>query len=135
MPLHNNVIHPRLFERLGRTFWRDVINIQQRTDPAMRNVVGELETDQTLNPWIAYPGHSVISCNIDRKVADVRTEIREPLSTFDAAVEIASLNGYWPLIETGMRAVDAADGTVYNIRGVIHGATKEHTELELELIA
>lgn len=136
MPLNRNILHPRLFESLRPSFWRHTVTIQVRTDTTLRNSIGGMETDETLNPWITLTGHANISCNLGRKseaLGEILTEERQAFSTYDAKLPRAQLNGRYPLITETMRAV--IDGTdVYNIRGVITDSSLSQTELVLEII-
>lgn len=134
MPLNNRLIHPRLFEHLRPTFWRDVVSIEMRTSSTLVNAIGGPETDETLNPWVWL--HQNVSCNIGiqtEALGPKTSEVREPLASYDSRVRQCMLNGYYPLVTTSMRAVDD-EGTAYNIKGVVNDSSKNMTELVLELI-
>lgn len=127
MPLRNQLIDPRLFEALGTTFWRHTCTIQEATNTA--NEVGELEPT-----WADLVGHTHISCNLAsaQALGEQKSEQRRDDSTYDAKTRHCQLNGYYPLIGEGMRAV--VDSTTYNIRGVVQSSAKVQTKLILELI-
>lgn len=134
MPLGTTIVHPRLFESLRPSFWRHTVTIQRRTDPTLQDEVGGPETSETLNPWVTLSGHGGISCNVGRNDAlgPKTSEIRQSLSTFDAKMFQAMLNGIYPAITEQHRA--EIDGAYYNIRGVVHDSGKNLTELVLEII-
>lgn len=127
MPLRNQLIDPRLFEALGTTFWKHTCTIQAATWTP--NEIGEPEAS-----WANLPGHDLISCNLaaSKNVVEQATEKRTAESTYDAKTRHCQLNGYYPLISEGMRAV--VDGVTYNIRGAVHVCAKVQTKLMLELI-
>lgn len=128
MPLANtSLIHPRFFENLERTFWRHTCTIQEATETA--NEVGELE-----RTWADLVGHTHISCNLAAKesMSEQTSEQRRDDSTYDAKTRHLQLNGHYPLITGGMRAV--VDATAYDIRGVVHSSAKVQTKLIVELI-
>lgn len=129
MPLANTtLIHPLQFERLETTFWRHTCTIQQATNTA--NEVGELEPT-----WADLVGHTFISCNLAAKesMSEQTSEQRRDDSTYDAKTRHLQLNGYYPLIGEGMRAV--VDSVAYDIRGVVHSSAKVQTKLIVELIS
>jgi hypothetical protein len=135
MPYGNHLIHPRLFERLERTFWRHTVTIQSR-DFTMRDNIGGIENDETLNPWATLTGHEHIVCNKGRSTDNskgITSETRERHSTFDGKIFQCMLNGLYPLITEQMRAT--IDGEPYNIRGVVHDSSKNLTGLVVEIIA
>lgn len=128
MPLANTtLISPYLFEHLEDTFWLHTCTIQEATETA--NEVGELE-----RTWADVPGHTHISCNLAsaQALGEQKSEQRRDDSTYDAKTRHCQLNGYYPLIGEGMRAV--VDSTTYNIRGVVQSSAKVQTKLILELI-
>lgn len=128
MPLsQTQIISPYLFEKLETTFWRHTCTIQEATQTA--NEVGELE-----RTWADLVGHTHISCNLAAAEAmgEQKSEMRRDDSTYDAKTRHCQLNGYYPLIGEGMRAV--VDSTTYDIRGVVHSSAKVQTKLILELI-
>lgn len=128
MPLsQTQLISPYLFEKLETTFWRHTCTIQQATQTA--NEVGELEPT-----WANLASHADISCNLAAAEAmgEQKSEMRRDTSTYDAKTRHCQLNGYYPLIGEGMRAV--IDGVAYNIRGVVQSSAKVQTKLILELI-
>lgn len=127
MPLRNQLIDPRLFERLDTTFWRHTCTIQEGT--ATPNEIGEPEY-----AWANLPGHDLISCNLaaQRALGEQQSEKRNAGATYDAKTRHCQLNGHYPLITEGMRAV--VDSTAYDIRGVVHSSAKVQTKLILELI-
>lgn len=128
MPLlETQLIHPSLFERLGTTFWRHTCTIQEATETA--NELGELE-----RTWADLVGHTHISCNLAaaQALGEQKSEMRRDDSTFDAKTRHLQLNGYYPLIGEGMRAV--VNSTTYDIRGVVQSSAEVQTKLILELI-
>lgn len=127
MPLRVQLIDPRLFEALGTTFWRHTCTIQAATSAA--NEVGELE-----HTWADLVGHTHISCNLAaaQAMGEQKSEQRRDDSTYDAKTRHCQLNGHYPLIGEGMRAV--VDSVTYNIRGVVQSSAKVQTKLILELI-
>lgn len=129
MPLPSTqLIHPLLFERLGTTYWRHTCTIQEATFTP--NEIGEPEAT-----WANLPGHDLISCNLaaQRALGEQKSEMRNAAATYDAKTRHCQLNGYYPGIGEGMRAV--VDATVYDIRGVVHSSAKVQTKLILELIS
>ena len=127
MPLRNQLIDPRLFESLGTTFWRHTCTIQQATQTA--NEVGELQPT-----WANLADHVAISCNLaaQKAMSEQKSEQRRDDATYDAKTRHCQLNGYYPLIGEGMRAV--VDSVTYDIRGVVTSSAKVQTKLILELI-
>lgn len=128
MPLANTtLISPYLFEKLGTTFWRQTCTIQEATETA--NEVGELE-----RTWADLVGHTHIACNLAGKesMSEQVSEQRRDDSTYNASTRHLQLNGHYPLITSGMRAV--VDATAYDIRGVVHSSAKVQTKLIVELI-
>jgi|GEM_PF-1591465 len=127
MPIRNQLIDPRFFPALETTFWRHTCTIQEATQTA--NEVGEMEPT-----WADLTGHAHISCNLaaQQALGEQKSEQRRDSSTYDAKTRHCQLNGYWPLIGEGMRAV--VDSTTYDIRGVVHSSAKVQTKLILELI-
>jgi hypothetical protein len=128
MPLANtSLIHPRFFENLETTFWRHTCTIQEATQTA--NEVGE-----PARTWADLVGHTHISCNLAAKesMSEQTSEQRRDDSTYDAKTRHLQLNGHYPLITGGMRAV--VDATAYDIRGVVHSSAKVQTKLIVELI-
>lgn len=127
MPLRNQLIDPRLFEHLSTTFWRHTCTIQEASSTA--NEVGELEPT-----WSDLTGHTFISCNLAaaQAMGEQKSEQRRDNTTYDAKTRHCQLNGYYPLIGEGMRAV--MDSVAYDIRGVVQSSAKVQTKLILELI-
>ncbi len=131
MPLRNQLIDPRLFEHLETTFWRHTCTIQE--PPETFNEIGEPEIAAD-DAWTDLVGHTHIACNLAaaQALGEQKSEQRRDDSTYDAKTRHCQLNGYYPLIGEGMRAV--VDSTVYNIRGVVQSSAKVQTKLILELI-
>lgn len=131
MPLRNQLIDPRFFEKLGTTFWKHTCTIQ--TPPETFNEIGEPELAADAG-WVNLPGHDLISCNLaaQRALGEQQSEKRNAGSTYDAKTRHCQLNGYYPLITEGMRAV--VDSVAYDIRGVVHSSAKVQTKLILERI-
>jgi hypothetical protein len=128
MPIRNQLIDPRFFSALETTFWRHTCTIQEATSTA--NEVGELEPT-----WANLTGHTHIACNLaaQKAMSEQKSEQRRDDATYDAKTRHCQLNGHYPLIGEGMRAV--VDATVYDIRGVVQSSAKVQTKLILELIS
>lgn len=131
MPRATTLIHPGLFENLQPHFYRNICEIQSRTD--VQNEIGELASEAD-NPFTTLEGHEAIICNLaaDSSKQTDEAEIRTGSSTYVADFRQCSLDGLYPAITNTMKAV--VDGVEYNIRNVVHASHGEQTKLVLEVI-
>lgn len=121
------IAHPRLFERLERTFYPSVVTVEE---PAgSRDSYGD-----EIQTWSAVPSATAIRASIAPATIQSAQDVEARLDAFTRFSETheATLAGYYPAITLTSRLVEHDAGRTYWIVGVEHDSQHSHTRLRLE---
>lgn len=121
-----SVVHHRLFDNLTGTVYITTCTINPPVET--QDEYGEAD--------ITYPAalsddYTDIPCQI---APTGGAERRNRVQTIAESTHNISLTGYYPLIRTSYRAVDA-DGTSYDILAVEHDSQHAHTLLRCRIVS
>lgn len=121
------IAHPRLFERLERTFYPSIVTVEEPV--RTRDSYGD-----EISAWVAIGSATAIRAAIAPATLQSSEDAETRLDAFTrlATMREATLAGYYPAIGLTTRLVEHDTGRIYRIVGVEHDSQCSHTRLQLE---